>query len=182
VSGSSKTLPSDFTTKSAKGAGFAGGVEMAFMSTTCDPQIALDFSGGPDKKGSIFEIKFTAASRGVDVQLISLWPPEKELLYAPLTYLTCQDTKTVGEKKLIKLDATMSTARPNLEMVVLQMDLDKHCEALPLQPCETCRRPRAVDRSVKRVVALEQQLEAIEVEKEALRSQLRRFQPTTAAM
>jgi hypothetical protein len=177
VNESSKTLPSDFTTKSAKGAGFAGGVEMAFMSTTCDPQIALDFSGGPDKKGSIFEIKFTAASRGVDVQLISLWPPEKELLYAPLTYLTCQDTKTVGEKKLIKLDATMSTARPNLKM----MDLD-NCEALPLQPCETCRRPRAVDRSVKRVVALEQQLEAIEVEKEALRSQLRRFQPTTAAM
>jgi hypothetical protein len=164
------TLPSNFTTKSAEGGGFAGGVEMAFMSTTGDPQIALDFSGGPDKKGSIFEIKFTAASRGVDVQLISLWPQEKELLYAPLTYLTCQDTKTVGEKKLIKLDATMSTARPNLEM----MDLD-NCEAVPLQPCKDCQRPRAVDGSGSRIAALE-------AENEALRSQLRRFQPATTTM
>jgi Ca2+-binding EF-hand superfamily protein len=128
------SLPDKFTKN--KGGGFAGGVEMAFMSTTKDPQIALDFSGGPDKRGSIFEIKFTGASRGVDVHSFSLWPEEHELLYAPFTYLTCQDTQRVDNKTLIKLDATMSTARPNLD----QMNLD-NCAATPPQPCAACQRP-----------------------------------------
>jgi hypothetical protein len=42
-------LPDEFTMKGEDG--FAGGVEMAFMSTTKDPQIAFDFSGGPSKRG-----------------------------------------------------------------------------------------------------------------------------------
>jgi hypothetical protein len=131
VDETSMELPDSFT----KG-DFAGGVEMAFMSTTKNPQIALDFSGGPDKKGSIFEIRFTGASRGVDVQLFSLWPEEQELLYAPFTYLTCQDTRRVGNKTLIKLDATMSTARPKLD----QFNLNA-CDVPPPQPCATCQRP-----------------------------------------
>jgi hypothetical protein len=147
------TLHSDFTSKGDSG--FAGGVEVAFMSTTCDPQIAVDFSGAPDKKGSIFEIKFTAASRGVDVQMVSLWPEEKELLYAPLTYLTCQATEIVGQKKLIKLDATMSTARPNLG--VLNLD---DCRAVPQQPCEMCR-TRAGDKTGDRLAAVKREGDAL---------------------
>ena len=51
-------------------------------------QIAVDFSGGKGKGGSIFEITFDAASRGAQVGPFSLWPQEQELLFPPYTYLT----------------------------------------------------------------------------------------------
>ena len=56
-------LPPGFLDKSANKQGFAGGVEMAFMSTTTEPKVALNFSGGPDKLGTIFGKQFTATVR-----------------------------------------------------------------------------------------------------------------------
>ena len=50
---------------------FAGGVERAFMSTTKSPAVALDYSGGPSTKGSIFVIDFDMNSRGAAIQWLS---------------------------------------------------------------------------------------------------------------
>ena len=44
-------LPGSFL--EADASGFAGGVEMAMMSTTHDPEVALEFSGGAGAPGSI---------------------------------------------------------------------------------------------------------------------------------
>ena len=50
---------------------FAGGVERAFMSTTKNPAVALDYAGGAAAKGSIFAIDFDMSSRGAAVQWLS---------------------------------------------------------------------------------------------------------------
>jgi hypothetical protein len=54
VNESTMKLPESFLNPTAGAQGFAGGVEMGFMSTTQSEQVAMDFSGGPDVTGAIF--------------------------------------------------------------------------------------------------------------------------------
>ena len=62
---------------------FAGGVERAFMSTTENPAVALDYSGGKDVKGTIFAMDFDQASRGAAIQWLSQYPHEEECAALP---------------------------------------------------------------------------------------------------
>ena len=51
---------------------FAGGVELAFMSTSLDVNVAAEYAmRGTTKACTIFEIPFDAASRGATVQWVS---------------------------------------------------------------------------------------------------------------
>lgn len=104
-----RRLPSEFL--ESKQGEFAGGVELAFMSTTTDLNIAREFSGGPEEDGTILEITFDAASRGANVQWVSQFPVEAELLYPPCTYLTSERMETIGSKRHIFVRASVSTAR-----------------------------------------------------------------------
>jgi hypothetical protein len=112
-------LPESFTDPSKAEQGFAGGVEMAFMSTTQDQEIAFQFSGGKGKRGSIIEIKFNAASRGANLQPFSIWPQEQELLFPPFTYLTYKFCQQSGVKRFIKMDAQISTNKTDLRGISL---------------------------------------------------------------
>jgi serine/threonine protein kinase len=62
-------LPTRFTDATTAGTGFAGGVEMGFMSTSLDPQIGIDFScdagaaEGVQARGSVFEIKVSSSNK-----------------------------------------------------------------------------------------------------------------------
>ena len=47
------------------------------MSTTKNPAVALDYSGGAAAKGSIFCIDFDMSSRGAAVQWLSQYPHEE---------------------------------------------------------------------------------------------------------
>jgi hypothetical protein len=134
VDESTMRLPDEFTDETKSAQGFAGGVEVAFMSTTRSPKIAFDFSGGAKKPGSIFEITLSAASRAANVKPFSIWPDEEELLFPPYTYLTFKSEEHMGTKKVIKLDAVISTNRPHLGF----MDLNDvahvpECPELELQ-------------------------------------------------
>jgi hypothetical protein len=129
VDESTMQLPEEFTDESKSAQGFAGGVEVAFMSTTRDPKIAFDFSGGATKRGSIFEITLSAASRAANVKPFSMWPDEEELLFPPYTYLSFKSERHMGFKKVIRLDAIISTNRPHLGF----MDLSD-CTAVPECP------------------------------------------------
>jgi hypothetical protein len=63
-----------------------GGTEMAFMSTTTELEVAVSYS--LSKQALLFKIvapNFLAA--GADVQWLSAFPQENEILYPPLTYL-----------------------------------------------------------------------------------------------
>ena len=64
-----------------------GGVELAPMSTTSDRDVADSFACGR-KGGLLFKYTTKGKSRGVLIDFLSLYPKEKEYLYAPLTFLT----------------------------------------------------------------------------------------------
>jgi hypothetical protein len=101
-------LPAEFTDPTAKAcAGYAGGVEMGFMSTTADERTAIQFSGGPDNPGVILKMTFTGASRGADVQAFSMWPEEQEFIFPPFTFLTFRKKEQRGLKLHITVDATV---------------------------------------------------------------------------
>ena len=57
-----------------------GGVEMAFMSTTTNLAVAIEYAGrGDSDKRTIMEIPFSAASRGASVQWVSQYPYGKAM-------------------------------------------------------------------------------------------------------
>lgn len=63
-----------------------GGTELAFMSTTTDPEVAIRYS--LSGKSLIFKIvPDNFMSMGAELQWLSAFPGEAEILYPPLTYL-----------------------------------------------------------------------------------------------
>ena len=90
-------LPISFTDQQS-GKEFAGGVELAFMSTSTDINVAAEYArrGTNPSNCSIFEIPFDAGSRGANVQWVSQYPYECELIYPPCTYLTCENVTHTG--------------------------------------------------------------------------------------
>ena len=105
-------LPPEFM-QTESGAGFAGGVERAFMSTSTSPAVALDYSGGKDHAGAIFIIDFDMTSRGASIQWLSQYPHEEELLFPPCTGLTSCGVVERHNKRCLLLSAQVSTARPD---------------------------------------------------------------------
>jgi hypothetical protein len=72
-----------------------GGTELAFMSTTKDLNVAVRYCISPHSL--IFKITSTSfMTMGADVQWLSAFPGEAEILYPPLTYL-----KPTGRKQVI---------------------------------------------------------------------------------
>ena len=108
-------LPERFYTAGADGgASFAGGIERAFMSTTKNATVALDYSGGAQTAGSVLAIAFTEAARGASVQWLSQYPHEEELLFPPCTGLSCRSSVVEGHKRVLSVTAQVSTACPNV--------------------------------------------------------------------
>ena len=64
----------------------AGGTELAFMSTTADLEVAVRYS--LSRNSLLFKIVSPGfMTTGADVQWLSAFPTEAEVLYPPLTYL-----------------------------------------------------------------------------------------------
>ena len=73
---------------------FAGGIERAFMSTTKNPAVALDYSGGSGVQGTIFAMDFDQASRGAAIQFLSQYPHEEECAaFSESSSYTCHHTE-----------------------------------------------------------------------------------------
>ena len=94
---------------------FAGGVELAFMSTTTSPAVALDYSGGAATQATILAFEFKATTRGASVQWLSQYPHEEELLFPPCTSLMCDEYVERGRKRCVCVTAHVSTARLDTE-------------------------------------------------------------------
>ena len=98
----------------SQGDKFAGGTELAFMSTTTDEKVALEYaSRGSLTDCTIFKIPFDMASRGASVNLISQYSYENELLYPPCTCLTCEGYEIKDGIKYLSVRASVSTAIPH---------------------------------------------------------------------
>jgi len=105
---------------------FAGGVERAFMSTTTDPAVAVSYAG--DGPGSIFIMDFGMASRGASLRFLSQFPHEDELLFPPKTMLECKEHVQRGNKRLIDVSPTVSTARPDTRGINRPEDMPLRAE------------------------------------------------------
>ena len=131
------SIPDAFFNASTAG-GFAGGVELAFMSTSTDINVAVEYALNiKTKKATVFEIAFDGASRGAQVQWVSQFPYEAELLYPPCTYLTCEKaenlrcaetlqskglTADVADLRYVTVRAAVSTARPSVEGITTVLE------------------------------------------------------------
>lgn len=72
-----------------------GGTELAPMSTSKEPSIALRYARGA-KDALIFRLSSTSfMNLGCDLTSLSAFPHEKEYLYPPLTYLCPRGTFTI---------------------------------------------------------------------------------------
>lgn len=130
-----RELPQNFI-QAAEG-GFAGGVEPAFMSTTLDRAVALEYAtrNGTSLKCSVMEISVDAGSRGANVRAFSQFPYEAELLYTPCTYLTVESVRVITDGALagircLTVRATMSTARPDTQGIVTVRDRNEAARAV----------------------------------------------------
>jgi hypothetical protein len=98
---------------------FAGGVELAFSSTTEDYDTAVRYSGGKDSKGTILELEFDAVSRGASIKFLSQYPAEEEWLWPPCTNLTCSSVRyPEGAKKIVNVRATVAQKCPGVSHIV----------------------------------------------------------------
>ena len=53
-------------------------------------------------RGSILEIDLDSASRGADVQFLSLWPRERELMLPPFTMISCKGYEQQGSRRHLR--------------------------------------------------------------------------------
>ena len=78
-----------------------GGTELAPMSTTDNLEVALHYSRSDVPL--IYRYEARGRSRGVDIGFLSMYPKEKEFLYAPLTGLILLKMHQVSESELRRM-------------------------------------------------------------------------------
>ena len=108
-------LPGAFWQANADGV--RGGIEGAFMSTTKDRRVAMQYaaSGG---KGIVFEIQQGMIDRGADVGWASQYPHEAEILFAPLTGLEVQSTRVHGSVLVVGVSLSVNLSSLTIEQVI----------------------------------------------------------------
>ena len=105
-------LPPSFL--SANSMGVAGGVEAAFMSTTTDIDVAKNFATRngnieSDQASMLFVIRMGMIDRGADVEWVSQFPTESEIVFAPLTGLeVVSHPKLDDQRKTIIVELRLS--------------------------------------------------------------------------
>ena len=98
-----------------------GGVEFAFMSTTSDKKVAMEYAAGSGKQGIVFEIQMGMIDRGANIGRLSQYPHEAEILFAPLTGLEVQSTRVEGAVLFIAV---------RLSVNLRSLTFDEVCPAL----------------------------------------------------
>ena len=110
-------LPPEFWTPNAHNV--RGGIEVAFMSTTLDRRVALEYVSRPgDGRPSIlFEIQMGMVDRGADLSSLSQYPHEREILFNPLTGLEVHSTRVEGGVLVVVVRLSVNLASATIEQV-----------------------------------------------------------------
>jgi hypothetical protein len=87
-----------------------GGIELAFMSTTTNRNVALAYAKADNKPSIVFEVQMGMIDRGAPLQWCSQFPDESEILFAPLTGL-----EVVGAPK-VELNVMIVPLRLNCNL------------------------------------------------------------------
>ena len=110
-----KGLPDAFW--KANESGVKGGIETAFMSTTLDRNVAMQYAGD-GKIGVIFEIQQGMIDRGADLMWISQYPHEREITFTPLTGLEVQSTRVEGRVLVVETKLSVNLSSLTIEQVL----------------------------------------------------------------
>ena len=108
-----------------------GGVEYAFMSTTSDKKVAMEYAAGSGKQGIVFEIQMGMLDRGADLSWISQYPHEREILFAPLTGCEAASTRVEGSVLVVDVRLNVNLRARTIEQVVARMR-NSHLELIEL--------------------------------------------------
>ena len=110
-------LPDAFWTPNEHGV--RGGVESAFLSTTLNRDVALQYSRQhPGRPGLVFEIQQGMIDRGADLAFLSQYPHEAEILFAPLSGLEVQATRAEGATLVVEARLSVNLSAMTIEQVV----------------------------------------------------------------
>ena len=105
---SGRVLPSEFW----RGQGH-GGVEFAFMSTTADREVAMQYAKAESEKAASFvmEVKTNTFDRGADFSWLSQYPDEQSTVFPPYTALEVEGGDSEAGVLVVRLSVRVKCAR-----------------------------------------------------------------------
>jgi hypothetical protein len=109
--------------------GVRGAVELGFLSTTLNRDVALTYSGVKKNRGVLFEIEIGAVDCGAQINSISQYPGEAEMLFGPLSNLETTGTRleTFEGKNVIIVSLKINS---NLKGSVIEDLIEKRKQML----------------------------------------------------
>jgi hypothetical protein len=115
---SGRVLPSEFW----RGQGH-GGVEFAFMSTTADRKVAMQYAKAESEKAAscVMEVQMGMIDRGADLSWLSQYPDEHEITFPPYTGLEVVNTRVEGSVLVVELRLNVNLMSPTIEAAVAKM-------------------------------------------------------------
>jgi WD40 repeat protein len=97
-----------------------GGVEYAFMSTTLDQRVALRYAtSNPDEPSTLMVMQMGMVDRGAQLDWLSQYPEEKEILLPPLTGIEVQtDEVTADNVRKLQMRLNINLRSTTLEQLL----------------------------------------------------------------
>ena len=135
--------------------GVRGGIEFGFTSTSKSRDEALSYAVDMGGAPTIFEMQTGMVDRGASISVLSQYPWEEEILFAPLLGMEVQHTRVNGNTLVVQLRLTVNLTALSLEeqlckrkRLVHQM-CDSlrdelrydHCHKVEWKPFELLKRP-----------------------------------------
>ena len=117
-----------------------GGVEFSFMSTTRSRHVAADYAG--EKAASIMELRMGMIDRGANVDWLSQYPNEAEILFPPLTSLEVTGKRVEGLMIVVTVRLSVNMMSQTIEQVVSKMK-QSHLQSMTAR-FSFCARPFGV--------------------------------------
>ena len=96
--------------------GVRGGIEGAFMSTTVDRQVAMNYAAS-GTSGIVFEIQQGMVDRGAEVSFLSQYPHEREIVFAPLAGFEVKYTRVEGGVLVVVVSLSINLTASTIEQV-----------------------------------------------------------------
>jgi hypothetical protein len=109
------TLPDAFWQPNEHGV--RGGIESAFMSTTSDRAVAMQYAASGGGVGIVFEMQQGMIDRGADISWASQYPHECEILLAPLTGLEVRSMRVEGSVLVVGVSLSVNLTALTIEQV-----------------------------------------------------------------
>ena len=98
--------------------GVKGGIEGAFMSTTLDRKVAMQYASSSKGCGIVFEVQQGMVDRGAEIAFLSQYRHEKETLFGPLTGLEVRATRVEGSVLVVEVALSINLASLTIEQVL----------------------------------------------------------------